>query len=149
MVKVDGGAVDVELALAAGGLSCVCGGVLGPWGWARPPGGGGYWVRSDPSDRSRGFREARRRRARCRACGRTHVLVPADGRAGGLAEAVVVLRMVAEAWAPRVFGFRRIVAELVDRPFSTVRNWIRVLARGSAWWAREQLGVFAPAAGRG
>jgi hypothetical protein len=58
-----------ERELAAGELACPdCRGELRPWGWghARP-----RWLRT-----RHGRRQLRPRRSCCRACGRTHVLVP-------------------------------------------------------------------------
>jgi len=59
---------DVERRLAGGGLACPpCGGVLARWGRARE-----RLVRG----RDGGVSRLRPRRARCRGCGRTHVLLP-------------------------------------------------------------------------
>jgi len=70
---------------------------------------------------------------------------------GGLRDGLEVVRAALMAWRPGVFGFRRVVEQYVDRAFSTVRGWIRAVARGSSWWAREHFGDLIPAsaAGRG
>ena len=68
MVTVRGPAESVESRLAAGALRCPCGGVLAPWGHARRR------LVAVPE----GWREFWPRRGRCRSCGRTHVLLPAD-----------------------------------------------------------------------
>src|SRR3954451_4564489 len=62
-------AAEVTRALDAGELRCSCGpGRLRRWGWARP-----RLLRL-----RRRLRWIRPRRARCRSCGRTHVLLPAS-----------------------------------------------------------------------
>jgi hypothetical protein len=101
--------------LREGGLSCpTCQGTLHPWGHARlrfiRHRGGGTWVRP--------------RRARCRACGRTQVLLPCrllERRRDAASDIGVIL----EAYAGRT-GYRRAAREL-DIPVPTVRNWIRGL----------------------
>jgi hypothetical protein len=119
----------------AGALRCpCCGGVLAPWGHARrrlvamPEGWEEFWPR----------------RSRCRRCGRTHVLLPADlwsRRRYGAALITLVLvlaaraaaagRAVARPWL-RVPGGRRQV------PASTARSWrSRFAARAEG--LREQL----------
>ncbi|MFE3003259.1 helix-turn-helix domain-containing protein [Nocardia sp. NPDC059246] len=112
MVTVEGDRVGVESRLAAGGISCpACGvGVLAGWGFARSRRVEGLvgWLRP--------------RRARCRSCTVTHVLLP-----------VTVLARRAYAahhvWAAVVaradgFGHRRIAAAL-SVPAATVRGWLR------------------------
>ena len=66
MVTVGGDAASVERRLAAGVLRCPCGGVLAPWSYAA-------WRRVITVE---GGWELRPRRARCRGCGVTHVLLP-------------------------------------------------------------------------
>jgi hypothetical protein len=68
VLTVEADVVAVERRLAAGGVSCPgCGGRLAPWGWARPR------VPRGPE----GLRVlVRPRRACCRRCGATHVLLP-------------------------------------------------------------------------
>ena len=92
MVTVRGPAESVESRLAAGALRCPCGGVLAPWGHARRR------LVAVPE----GWREFWPRRARCRRCGRTHVLLPADlwsRRRYGAAVIVTVLVSAAQAAA--------------------------------------------------
>src|SRR5271166_4516401 len=112
MVTVEVDPVRVESWLAAGGIGCpTCrDGVLGGWGYARARRVEGL---SDP---------VRPRRARCRACLVTHVLLP-----------VTVLLRRAYA-AERIWtavtgratgaGHRRIGASL-QVPAATVRGWLR------------------------
>src|SRR6266511_1750624 len=93
VVMVDSDPDRVELALAAGELACArpgCGGVLGPWGWAR-----GRWLRD---------------RCRERACRATHVLLPTVGllRRLDLVE-VIGAALLARA---RQASLRRVAAEL-------------------------------------
>ena len=65
MVTVEADPVRVESRLAAGEIECPdCGGVLGGWGYGR-------------TRRIAGLADAvRPRRARCRGCAVTHVLLP-------------------------------------------------------------------------
>lgn len=56
-------------ALAAGALSCLCGGRLALWGRARE---------RTVTGLGRDRRSVRPDRARCRSCRATHVLLPAD-----------------------------------------------------------------------
>ena len=117
----------VELALAAGELACPglgCGGVLGPWGWAR-----GRWRRGGGGVQQR----LRPRRGRCRACRATHVLLPVSGllRRLDLAE-VIGMALLARA---RNQSLRQIAATL-GVPLSTVRGWLgRFLQRAELIWA--------------
>ncbi len=102
--------------LAAGVLPCPsrdCSGRLGPWGHARQR------VLRLGSGQSEAHTP---RRARCRRCGGTHVIVPARSypRRPDTAE-VVGTALVA---ASRGLGHRR-VAELVELPATTVRGWLR------------------------
>jgi hypothetical protein len=116
MVTVEADVVRVESRLAAGGIGCpTCRvGVLGGWGYARARQVEGL---SDP---------VRPRRARCRACAVTHVLLPVT----------VLLRRayVAERiWAALTAradgsGHRRIAAGL-GVPAATVRGWLRRAAQ--------------------
>lgn len=107
----------VERRLAAGEVCCPgCGGVLGPWGWARVRvlrGAGDGRVRLRP------------RRARCRACGVTHVLLPVSVlvRRADLAE------VIGEGLAARARGWGvRAIAGMLGRPAGTVRGWCRRFA---------------------
>jgi hypothetical protein len=93
----------------------------------------------------------RPRRARCRTCRVTHVLLPAvvvpvvPRRAD--TTAVIGSALLASA---RGTGYRRIAAQL-DRPLSTVRRWIRAVrdpahiewlrTQGMVWLSRVDLDV--------
>jgi hypothetical protein len=107
----------VEADLAAGRLGCPgCGGRLGAWGYARE-----REVRM-----LEGVRSLRPRRAYCRACETTHVLLPAWSvprrRDGG---EVIGSALLAKAEGA---GHRTIAARL-GRPPGTVRGWLRAFAR--------------------
>jgi len=113
-------AVDLEVVeadLAAGRLGCAgCDRPLARWGFARE-----REVRTLD-----GVRSLRPRRARCHACERTHVLLPAwsvPRRRDG-AE-VIGEALLAKAQGA---GHRRIAARL-GRPPGTVRGWLRAFAR--------------------
>jgi hypothetical protein len=115
VLMVDSDPVRVELALTAGELACPdpgCGGVLGPWGWAR-----GRWRRGRGGVQQR----LRPRRGRCRVCGATHVLLPVSGllRRVDLVE-VIGAALLARA---RKASLRQIAAGL-GVPLSTVRGWL-------------------------
>ena len=120
MLTVNGDGAVVERQLAGGGLLCPsCGGVLGGWGNARPRrvrvwGGAG--------------RELVPRRSRCRGCGATHVLLPVWCLARR-ADAGEVIGRALEAKAAG--AGHRVIARLLGRPASTVRVWLRALARGA------------------
>jgi hypothetical protein len=111
--------VAVETVLCGGGLRCPmlgCGRRLAPWGSAR----------------ERGVRGAGRvtpRRAMCTGCGRTHVLLPASVLLRR-ADAVTVIGVALLAKASGC-GHRR-VAELVGRPATTVRGWLRRIGQVAA-----------------
>ncbi|MCL2468588.1 MAG: hypothetical protein FWF21_15335 [Micrococcales bacterium] len=113
MVMVGGGRVEEQLV--AGELVCPCGGVLGPWGSAR--------VR-----RVRGVGRLCPRRARCRVCQVTHVLLDSVcvvRRADGVEVIGSALQEAAGG-----AGFRT-VARRLGVPQSTVRGWLRA-ARANA-----------------
>ncbi len=111
MVTVEVDPVRVESRLAAGEIGCPgCGGVLGGWGHARVRRIAGL---ADP---------VRPRRARCRVCAVTHVLLPVT---------VLVRRAYAaeQIWAAVIaraegLGHRRIAA-VIRVPAATVRGWLR------------------------
>ena len=116
MVTVEVDPVRVESRLAAGGIGCpTCrDGVLGGWGYAR-------------ARQIEGLSDLLRpRRARCRACAVTHVLLPVT----------VLLRRAYAAeriWAALTaraegLGHRRIAASLAV-PAATVRGWLRRAAK--------------------
>jgi hypothetical protein len=139
VVTVRGSAGSVESRLLAGVLRCPCGGVLGPWGHARRrrvamPGG---WQAFRP------------RRSRCRRCGRTHVLLPADlwsRRRYGAAVIMAVLVLAAQAAAAGRAAARPWLAVPGGRrqvPASTARSWrSRFTARAGV--LREQLAGLLP-----
>jgi hypothetical protein len=113
VLTVGANPAGVERLLAGGGLECPrCGGVLAGWGHARPRvlRGGQGPVRLRP------------RRARCRGCGATHVLLPAFAllRRADLAE-VIGLALAAKASGSGA----RPIAAAIGRPAGTVRGWVR------------------------
>jgi hypothetical protein len=106
----------VEAELVAGGLSCPsCRGVLGPWGHARE-----RVLRCRSGDRV-----LRPRRARCRGCLGTHVLL-ADVALSRRQDEVSVIGAAIEASVAGE-GYRRIAARLGAYP-DTVRGWLRRFA---------------------
>src|SRR5258705_9755372 len=117
MVTVEADPVHVESRLAAGGIGCpTCGvGVLGGWGYAR-------------ARQIEGLSDLLRpRRARCRACRVTHVLLPVTvllRRAYAAERIWAVLTARAEG-----AGHRRIGASL-GVPAATVRGWLRRAGSG-------------------
>ncbi|QFZ78361.1 hypothetical protein GFH48_38255 [Streptomyces fagopyri] len=117
MVTVEVTAAAVEQRLSAGELSCPdCGGVLARWGWGRLRGLRG------PD----GVVSVRPRRARCRDCEATHILLPVLSlvrRADAVEVVGAGLELAAAGW-----GCRRI-AERLGRPVTTVRGWLRCWSR--------------------
>jgi|tagenome__1003787_1003787.scaffolds.fasta_scaffold20596173_2 transposase-like protein len=113
MVIVFADVAGVEAVLAGGRLRCPCGGQLGPWGHAR-------------ERVVRGVGRMRPRRAKCRGCGRTHVLL---SRLCLLRrrDAIAVIGAALTAKAGGV-GHRQI-AERLGVPKDTVRGWLRRFAR--------------------
>lgn len=135
----------VEAELVGGRLVCPsCCGVLGPWGHARE-----RVLRCAGGDR-----RLRPRRAKCRGCAGTHVLLPACCLLRRRDE-VGVIGAALEAMAAGV-GHRPIALRL-GRPKDTVRGWLRRFARDargirahfSRWvFALDcELGAVAPAGG--
>ena len=117
-----------ETALAAGALACPgCTRPLRPWGHAHT-----RTVR----DHGTTVLALRPRRARCRTCRVTHVLLPAAATPRHAdSTAVIGSALLASA---RGTGYRRIAAEL-DRPLSTVRRWVRAVRDpGHLEWLRRQ-----------
>ena len=118
MLTVNADRDVVERQLAGGELACPsCGGVLARWGngaerRVRMPAGPDVWFCP--------------RRARCRGCGRTHVLLPAWCLARR-ADAGAVIGQALEAGTAG--AGHRVIAVLVGRPASTVRGWLRAFAR--------------------
>ena len=117
MLTVNGDRGVVERQLAGGELACPsCGGMLGGWGRARPrrvrmPAGPDELLVP--------------RRARCLGCGGTHVLLPVRCLSRR-ADAGAVIGVALEAAAAGA-GFRKI-AQMLGRPPSTVRRWLRRFA---------------------
>jgi hypothetical protein len=107
----------VEADLAAGRLCCPgCGGRLAAWGHARE-----REVRMLD-----GVRSLRPRRAYCRACETTHVLLPAwsvPRRRDGA-------EVIGSALLDKAAGAgHRTIAVRLGRPAGTVRGWLRTFAR--------------------
>jgi len=117
VLTVNGDRDAVERQLERGELACPsCGGVLGGWGEAvtRP-------VRQLEGDDER----VTPRRSRCRACGGTHVLLPARLLLRRADAGAVIGRALEES---AVGAGHRKIAELLERPVSTVRGWLRRFA---------------------
>jgi len=113
MLIVCAEAVRVEAELVGGVMSCPsCRGRLRPWGRARE-----RVLRCAAGDRS-----LRPRRARCRGCAATHVLLP-DLALLRRRDEVAVIGVAIEAKVAGV-GHRRI-AERLGVPKDTVRGWLR------------------------
>jgi hypothetical protein len=116
---VENNPAKVEADLAGGRVACPsCGGALAPWSFARR-----RFVRS-----ATGPLELRPRRGRCHRCSKTHVLLP-DVVIRRRVDTVAVIGRALMAAATGA-GCQA-VAVLVERPFSTVRGWLR-RARGRA-----------------
>lgn len=107
----------LEALLGRGRLACpACGGRLSPWGYAKP-----RTVRVGD-----GERVLRARRALCRSCACSHVLMPAwaqPRRRDGTEVIGEALRLAAGG-----AGHRRIAVR-VSRPAGTVRGWLRSARR--------------------
>lgn len=134
MLTVEDRPVSVERRLAAGDLCCPgCGGRLARWGFG-------------VARAVRGLGDAvarwRPRRARCRGCGVTHVLLPAAAlsRRADLAEVIGAALAAKAAGA----GHRRIAGWL-SRPAETVRGWLRRFAVRAAGWRAVFTGVLVEA----
>jgi hypothetical protein len=107
--------VEVDRRLRDGELWCPCGGALAPWGHARR--------RS-----ARGVGDLRPRRARCRSCRVTHVLLAVScllRRADGVDVVGAALRAKATGEGHRPIAVR------LGLPASTVRGWLRAFARNA------------------
>jgi transposase-like protein len=142
VVMVCADEATVEAELTGGALRCPnCDGRLRPWGHAR-------------ERVIRGVGRLRPRRAKCRACGRTHVLL-AWVCLLRRRDAVVV---IGAALAARATGAgHRPIAERLGVPKDTVRGWLRRFARDAeairahfSRWAfalDPELGAVAPAGG--
>jgi len=118
-------AAGVGEMLEQGLLSCPgCRGRLARWGWAR-----GRQVLGA----GRAGRVVRPRRSRCRGCGVTHVLLPADLLARRADDVAVIGRAL--GLAARGHG-HRVIAVALGISGDTVRGWLRRF-RGSAGLVRE------------
>lgn len=121
---------DAERDLAGASIACpsCTSGRLRPWGYART-----RLLRCLGGVR----RSVRPRRARCRDCAATHVLLPADAlpRHADTVEVVVTALLAHQAGA----GHRMIAADL-DVPTDTVRSWLR-RATAHAEWLRGRATV--------
>lgn len=107
----------VEADLAAGRLCCPgCDGALARWGFARE-----REVRM-----LEGTRSVRPRRAYCRACETTHVLLPA----WSVARRRDAAEVIGEALLAKAQGAgHRTIAARLGRPPATVRGWLRTFSR--------------------
>ena len=115
MLTVSADQVAVERGLREGAFGCPCGGVLAPWGWARP-----RVLRY----RSVSLR-VRPRRGRCRVCAGTHVLLLVDA----LLRRADTVAVIGSALADKARGDgHRVIAARLGRPASTVRGWLRRFA---------------------
>jgi Domain of unknown function (DUF6431)/Homeodomain-like domain len=111
----------VECELVEERLACpLCAGVLAPWGFARRR---SIRLRGDATV------SLRPRRSKCRACSRTHVLLPDLCLLRRQYEAAVIGAVI-EARAAGCCGYRRIAAEL-GVPVRTVRRWLRRFLRNA------------------
>ena len=131
----------VEMDLVAGAVACpACHGVVARWGHARR-----RCVRAEGG----GVLVLRPRRARCRDCGRTHVLLPDLVLLRRVdAAAVIGAALLAAAGG----AGHRPVARGLGRPADTVRGWLRRARRGAArilahfsTWAHALDPLLAPA----
>lgn len=113
----------VESQLNTGKLPCpTCAGHLGPWGHARK--------RNIRHGMQPGNEQLMPRRARCRTCQTTHVLLPL-GFAARRADEAAVIAYAIEAHTSTGAGHRKLAARL-ERPESTVRGWLRTFTRSAA-----------------
>ena len=132
MLIVDSDPAVVEQSLAAGDLSCPeCTGALGPWGWAR-----------ERAVRERGAEgRLRARRSRCRACKKTHVLLPDTC----LLRRRDSVSTIGQALLDKVAGkTRAAIAAALGVPADTVRGWFRRFFRRAEdlrarFWAHAHL----------
>jgi hypothetical protein len=125
VLTVNGDRDVVERQLSGGELACPsCGGVLGGWGRVRAR---RVRMLAGPDE------VLVPRRARCRGCGGTHVLLPARFLSRR-ADAGAVIGAALEAAAAGA-GFRK-AARMLGRAASTVRGWLRRFA-GRAELVRE------------
>jgi hypothetical protein len=117
VLTVNGDGALVERQMAGGELACPsCGGVLGGWGRGRPR---RVRMLAGPDEL------LVPRRARCRECGGTHVLLPA-WCLSRRADAGAVIGAALEAAAAGAGSGK--AARMLGRPVSTVRGWLRRFA---------------------
>lgn len=129
MLMVETAVDAVERDLIGGRLVCPgCGGVLGPWGWARR-----RVLRVGTTER-----RVRPRRGRCRSCLVTHVLLPTSCLARRR-DAVEVIGEALMAWQAGA-GHRRVAAE-AGVPATTVRDWLRRFAANAGFVAGQFLAL--------
>ena len=144
-MTVRGSAESVEARLGAGRLRCpCCGGVLARWGWAR----------RRVVAMFAGAEEFCPRRGRCRGCGRTHVLLPADlwsRRRYGAAVIMAVLLLAAAAGAAGRAAARPWLASpgggRWQVPASAAWSWRSRFAGRAAALRQALMGVLPLAAG--
>lgn len=137
MLTVNDDVSTVEVDLAGGRVGCPdCGGQLRPWGSARV-----RRIRESLTGTASVVAH-RPRRARCRGCRATHVLLP-HGLAARRADGAAVIAAAIEAKQLSGHGHRAIARGL-GRPGSTVRGWLRSFASS----AQAIAGVFAAAIAR-
>lgn len=113
-MTVEADQVRVESRLMAGQIHCPdCRAALRPWGWARPRDIHGITDVLRP------------RRARCRDCLITHVLLPVTV----LARRAYAVEVIGAVLLARTNGSgHRPIAQALGIPASTVRGWLRVMA---------------------
>ena len=136
LLTVEADQIRVESRLAAGQIDCPnCPGVLRSWGWARTRGVRGVAGRFRP------------RRARCRGCLVTHVLLPVTT----LSRRAYGVEVIGAALAARAGGSgHRPIGAALGVPAATVRGWLRVMAaRAEAvrlflWQVAARAGVDQP-----
>ena len=106
----------VEIELRAGELACPhCQGELRPWGGAR----------ERTARLANGVQRHRPRRARCRTCKKTSVLLAERF----FARRVDAAEVIGQALLAKVAGAgQRTLATRLGRPRETVRNWLRAFA---------------------
>jgi hypothetical protein len=113
--------VEADEQLSTAGLKCpACAGTLAPWGYAR-----------SRSVRGRdGNLKLRPRRARCRDCRTTHVLLPATLPPRRIA----TVEVIGAALLAKVTGAsHHAIAADLDLPADTVRSWIRSATAHASW----------------
>jgi hypothetical protein len=140
VVTVRGSSESVEARLRSGLLSCWCGGMLRPWGHARPRRVATF----------AGPVVVRPRRGICRGCGRSHVLLPGFLLSRRRYAAPVIFAALAlRAAGLKVTGVAaRLRLPVPGRagqcwsvPVSTASSWLSRFAGRAGWLRQELLGV--------